>query len=50
MICPNCGTHVSDDALRCPACRCDLGRTTALPRPQGVWCALAGAFVQSENL
>lgn len=45
MICPNCGTHIPDDAQRCPACHFDLLMTTKLPRLEGVWCPNCGALV-----
>ena len=45
MICPNCGTHIPDDVLRCPACHYDLLMTTKLPRLEGTWCANCGALV-----
>ncbi len=45
MICPHCGSHISDDVLRCPACHGDLGMTTRLPRLEQRWCANCGALV-----
>lgn len=43
MICPVCGSNIPDSSLRCPACRADLGKTTAMPRIQGSWCPICGA-------
>lgn len=45
MICPNCGTHIPDDALRCPACHADIGLTRKLPRLDATWCPSCGALV-----
>lgn len=45
MICPNCGTHIADDALICPACHFDLGMTTKIPKLEGRWCPRCGALV-----
>lgn len=45
MICPNCGTHIPDDALRCPACHADIGLTRKLPRLDMLWCSNCGILV-----
>ena len=45
MICPNCGTSVPDDAVRCPACHANMGKTTSLVPPQGIWCPSCGSLV-----
>lgn len=45
MICPNCGAQVSDEALRCPACHADLGKTMVIPKLEGRWCENCGALI-----
>lgn len=45
MICPNCGTSIPDDAVRCPACHADMGRIASVAPPQGTWCPSCGSLV-----
>lgn len=45
MICPNCGTSVPDDAVRCPACHADVRQTASTVPPQGIWCPSCGSLV-----
>ncbi len=45
MVCPNCGTSVSDDAVICPACRQDLGRTVKIPKQETTWCPACGSLI-----
>lgn len=45
MICPNCGTHIKDGALRCPACHADLGMTITLPKISDTWCPTCGILI-----
>lgn len=45
MVCPHCGTHVPDDAVRCPACRAELETTMSMGRLEGTFCPSCGALV-----
>ncbi|HIU23742.1 zinc ribbon domain-containing protein [Olsenella sp. Marseille-QA0557] len=45
MICPYCGTNVSDDASVCPACHGELGATTVLPKIEGNYCSACGSLL-----
>lgn len=45
MICPNCGSHVPDGSIKCPACRVDLGRTIVIPKIHGHWCSSCGSLI-----
>lgn len=45
MICPNCGTSIPDDVVRCPACHADVGQAASLVPPQGIWCPSCGSLV-----
>ena len=50
MICPNCGSSVPDDALRCPACRAELDVTMRIPKLDGpVWCEGCGSLIPLDS-
>lgn len=48
MVCPNCGTHVPDDAVRCPACRAQIDATMSMGRLEGTFCPSCGALVTED--
>lgn len=50
MICPNCGSSVPDDVLRCPACRAELDATMRMPKLDGpTWCESCGSRIPNDS-
>ena len=48
MICPTCGSNVSNDKSVCPLCGTELSSTQAIPRMQGTWCKSCGALIPAD--
>jgi len=45
VVCPHCGTHVPDDAVKCPACRAEINSTMSMGRIEGTFCPSCGTLV-----
>lgn len=45
MICPSCGSNVSNDKLNCPICGTELSSTQQIPTSSGRWCLGCGALL-----
>ena len=49
MICPCCGTLVSDDARVCPACHYRLGGKRPAVSDEARWCASCGSLIPAGH-
>lgn len=49
MICPVCGSNVSDGLDVCPACHANLAVTRVMPKLTGTWCPSCGALVPAGS-